>query len=105
MVERADAGEEAAELPGAISGTPGWMWLTLGPVAGLSLSASRAESWGLSEEWVAGEPDVEVEVGVWLGLWWLAAVEPLPCGWSLSLVKGAPEVAVCTEEEAGEEAE
>lgn len=58
-------------------------------------------------EGAAGEPDVEV--GVRSGLWWLAAVEPLACRAALSLVGtvpwGAPEVAVCEEEEAGDDVE
>lgn len=105
--ERAEAGEEAVELPGAVSVVPAWTWFTLELVAELSLPPRRAESCGLSAEGAAGEPDVEV--GVRSGLWWLVAVEPLPCGTALSLVRavpsGAPEVAVCDEEEAGEDVE
>lgn len=107
VVDSAEAGEEAAEPPGAVSELAGWTWLTLEPAAGISLPPRRAESCGLSVEWAAGEPDVEV--GVRPGLWWLAAVEPLPCGVALSLVRGVPggtpEVAVCEEEEAGDDVE
>lgn len=97
-MDSAETGEETSEPPGAVSDEP---------AAGLSLPPRRAENCGLSVEWVAGEPDVEA--GVRPGLWWLAAVEPLP-GWAaLSLVRGvpggAPEVAVCEEEEAGDAAE
>lgn len=105
--DRAEAGEEAVELPGAVSVVLGWTWFTLELPAGLSLPPRRAESCGLSVEGAAGEPDVEV--GVRSGLWWLAAVEPLPCRAALSLVGavpwGAPEVAVCEEEEAGDDVE
>lgn len=34
---------------------------------------------------------------MYLGLQWLATVAQLPCACSLSLVRGMPEVAVCTE--------
>lgn len=105
--DRAEAGEEAVELPGAVSVVPRWTWFTLELTAGLSLPLRRAESCGLSAEGAVGEPDVEV--GVRSGLWWLVAVEPLPCRAALSLVRavpcGAPEVAVCDEEEAGEDVE
>ncbi len=69
-----------------------WTWLT---PAGLLL-----DSWGLSVEAAGGERS---------GLWWLAAVEPLACRAALSLVGavpwGAPEVAVCEEDEAGDDVE
>lgn len=91
-------GDEASEPPGAASDEP---------AAGLSLPPSRAETCGLSVEWTAGEADVEAAVRP--GLWWLAAVEPLLGRAALSLVRGvpggAPEVAVCEEEEAGDAAE
>lgn len=78
-----EAGEEVLE----------WTWLA--PAAGLLL-----DSCGLSVEAAGGERS---------GLWWLAAVEPLPCRAALSLVGavpwGAPEVAVCEEEEAGDDVE
>lgn len=97
-MDNAETGDEAAEPTGAVSEEP---------AAGLSLPLRRAESCGLSAEWAVGEPDVEA--GVRPGLWWLAAVEPLP-GWvALSLVRGvpggAPEVAMCEEEEAGDDTE
>lgn len=85
MADNAEAGEEAAEL------APRCTWLSLELVARLSLTPTGAQSCGLPEEWVAGEPVV------CLGLWWLTAVAQLPCTCSLSLVRGMPEVDVHTE--------
>lgn len=62
VVDSAEAGEEAAEPLGAVSEVAGWTWLTLEPAAGISLPPRRVESCGLSLEWAAGEPDVEVGV-------------------------------------------
>lgn len=85
VADNAEAGEEAAEL------APRCTWLSLVFAARLSLLTTGAQSCGLPEEWVAGEPDV------CLGLLWLVAVAQLPCACSFSLVRGRPEVDVCVE--------
>lgn len=91
--DRAEAGEEAEELPGAGRVEPTGVRGAAGAVAG---KVCRLGSGGLSV--VVADTG---EGGRWgeAGLWVSVAVEPLACRAALSLVGmvlcGAPEVAVC----------
>lgn len=85
VADNAETGEEAAEL------APSCTWSSLELAARLSLPLTEAQSCGLPEEWVVGEPDV------CLGLWWLDSVAQLSCAFLLSLVSGMTEVDVRTE--------